>query len=66
MKYSCLTAYDIGGRSEWECVIGYGSLASVPESDFGCMDDGIDDNAWFPGFHPPDWQITGVSAPRCP
>jgi len=56
----CLTAYDITDRSEWECVIVYGSLDSVPESEFEYMDGVMDDNAWFPSFHPPEWPITGV------
>jgi nitroimidazol reductase NimA-like FMN-containing flavoprotein (pyridoxamine 5'-phosphate oxidase superfamily) len=57
---TCLTTYDVRDRSEWESLIVYGTLDAVPESEFGYMDEVMDDNAWFPSFHPPDWPITGV------
>ena len=56
----CLTGYDVKNRSEWECVLICGTLEPVPESEFDYMDGIMDDNAWFPSFHPPDWPITEV------
>lgn len=56
----CLTTYAVDGRTEWECVVVYGTLGSVPESEFDYMDDVMDDNGWFPSFYPPEWPITGV------
>jgi len=57
---ACLTTYDIRSRSEWRCVVVYGHLADVSDSERGYMDEVMDDNGWFPSFYPPDWSITGV------
>jgi nitroimidazol reductase NimA-like FMN-containing flavoprotein (pyridoxamine 5'-phosphate oxidase superfamily) len=57
---ACLTAYDVRDRGDWECLVVSGTLDPVPEADADYMDDVMEDNAWFPSFHPPDWPITGV------